>query len=192
MYQRIRKTTLPIAIVLFLLTCLSSYACKSQPKDQETNTPTDTQITDHPMVQDSSQADIVFLDEHRNEISLSDLKGKVVFINFWATWCPPCIREMPTIEKLKAQYTAKDPIVFLFVDVDNELDKSVAWMKKNQFNLPVFVAKTVIPNNFLASAIPATVILDKKGEIAAHIEGSRDYTSPEFKKAIDELLQENI
>lgn len=74
------------------------------------------------------------------------------------------------------------------VDVDNKIEKSTAFMKKNKYDLSVYVPAGNIPPNYLGSAIPTTVILDKSGDIIARIEGGRDYTSPEIIKALNELI----
>lgn len=131
--------------------------------------------------------DVVFLDENNKEVSLNALKGKVVFINFWATWCPPCRAELPSIHKLKQAFRDNNKIVFLFVDVDGNLAKSKAFMKKHKYDLPVYAPKGPIPSNFLGSAIPTTVIIDKKGKMVGHIEGSMDYNTKEVIKGLKDL-----
>src|SRR5690606_29413117 len=107
--------------------------------------------------------EVTFMDEDGKKVSLESLKGKVVFINFWATWCPPCIHEMPSINKLKQSFDADDEIIFLMVDVDGKLDKSTAFMEKNEYDLTVYAPESQIPSDFLGRAIPTTVILDKTG-----------------------------
>lgn len=138
-----------------------------------------------------SSAGVAFKDEDGNVVSLSSLKGKVVFINFWATWCPPCIYEMPSINDLKKSFSDRDDMVFLMVDVDNKIDQSVAFMRDNQYDLPVYVPASMIPSDFLAGAIPTTVILDKEGEMVARLEGGRDYTDPDLVQALNELVADN-
>lgn len=140
---------------------------------------------------DQTGNDVIFKDKDGKTVSLSSLKGKVVFINFWATWCPPCIQEMPTINELKGKYKGNDDIVFLMVDVDNKMEKSTAFMEKNKYDLPVYVPASNIPSEYLGSSIPTTVILDKSGDMIARIEGGRDYTSPEIIKVVNELVESN-
>lgn len=133
---------------------------------------------------------ITFQDGNGKIVALNDLKGKVVFINFWATWCPPCIAEMPSINELKAKFGENENIIFLMVDVDGKHKKSQAFMDKREFNLPVYIPHSEIPKEFLSGAIPTTVILDKKGAIAARIEGGRDYSKPEIVNALKQLIEE--
>lgn len=134
------------------------------------------------------EQEISFTDESGRIISLNSLKGKVVFINFWATWCPPCLEEMPSINKLKKGFKENDDIVFLMVDVDGNMTKSKAFMTKNKYDLQVYVPNGDIPSNYLGGAIPTTVILDKKGNMVNRIEGGRDYTSSEITEALNKLI----
>ncbi|HUI32579.1 MAG TPA: TlpA disulfide reductase family protein [Dysgonamonadaceae bacterium] len=133
---------------------------------------------------------ITFQDGNGKTIALNDLKGKVVFINFWATWCPPCIAEMPSINELKAKFNGNENIVFLMVDVDGKHKKAQAFMDKRKFDLPVYVPHSEIPKEYLGGAIPTTIILDKKGAIAARIEGGRDYSAPEILNGLKKLIAE--
>lgn len=137
----------------------------------------------------SDAADISFKDQRRDTLSLTSLEGKVVFINFWATWCPPCIHEMPSIDALKKSFDGNDNIIFLMVDVDNNIKQSTAFMEENNYDLPVYTPASIIPSSFLDGAIPTTVILDKRGNIAEHLEGGRDYGDPEIAQTLNELIE---
>lgn len=179
---------------IYIITAISLAACGNTDKNKENkvesgNTPTEEVATTEAPAPAAS--DISFKDKSGKTVSLSSLKGKVVFINFWATWCPPCIHEMPSINKLKQSFKDNDDIVFLMVDVDNKIEKSTAFMKDKGYDLPVYVPAGDIPQDYLGSAIPTTVILDKSGDMIARMEGGRDYTSPEIIKALNELVESN-
>ena len=133
---------------------------------------------------------VLFKDETGNVIDLSDLKGKVVFINFWATWCPPCIAEMPSINKLQEKFKDNEDFIVLMVDADNQLDKSIKFMSKRNYNLKVFTPASQIPTELLGNALPSTVILNKKGKTVFKHEGGADYTNQEFIKFLETLLKE--
>lgn len=179
---------------LFVITAISLAACGNTDKNKENkvesehSTTKEVGTTEAPV---STTSSLSFTDKDGKSVSLSSLKGKVVFINFWATWCPPCIQEMPTINELKGKYKGNDDIVFLMVDVDNKMEKSTAFMEKNKYDLPVYVPVSSIPSDYLGSSIPTTVILDKSGDMIARIEGGRDYTSPEIIKVVNELVDSN-
>ncbi|MFB2118560.1 TlpA family protein disulfide reductase [Parapedobacter sp. 2B3] len=133
---------------------------------------------------------VFFADGAGNRIDAANQAGKVVFINFWATWCPPCIAEMPSIDKLYDQFKDNDGIVFVIADVDNQYEKSKAFMSNRSLNLPVHVPAGEIPSQWLGGAIPTTLILDKKGQIAARHEGMADYSRPEVAEFIQALIAE--
>lgn len=138
----------------------------------------------------NGQTPVYFLDSTGQEIDAANQKDKVVFINFWATWCPPCIAEMPSIEKLADKFRDNDQVIFVMADVDKDLVKSGAFMTKRKLNLPVHVPAGAIPGHWLGSSIPTTIILDKNGMIAARHEGMADYSRQEVFDFINELLAE--
>ena len=140
-------------------------------------------------IEPTEASGISFTDENGKTVSLNSLKGKVVFINFWATWCPPCIHEMPSINDLKKSFAGNDNIAFLMVDVDNKIEQSTAFMKDNDYDLPVYTPASAIPSDYLGSAIPTTVILDKNGEMVGRMEGGRDYSDPRIINALKELIE---
>jgi thiol-disulfide isomerase/thioredoxin len=132
--------------------------------------------------------EISFKDGQGNQVSLSSLHGKVVFINFWATWCPPCIAEMPTINKLYSKFKNNEGIAFIMVDVDNDYAASKKFMDKHKFALPLYVPVGNIPSTFLTGSIPTTVIINKEGKMMLKHEGAANYANP----GVADLLQELI
>lgn len=124
----------------------------------------------------------------KQSLSLSELKGKVVFINFWATWCPPCIAEMPDIENLY-QEVKKEDIVFLMVSLDEIPEKARTFIQKKEFTFPVYFLAGSIPSEFESSAIPTTIVLSPKGEIVVHQEGMAQYNSTHFKEFLLSLKE---
>ncbi|WP_268224089.1 TlpA family protein disulfide reductase [Sinomicrobium oceani] len=138
----------------------------------------------------TEQEEVAFLDGNGTKILLDNLKGKVVFINFWATWCPPCRKEMPSIDQLKQQFGGEDSIVFLMVDVDGNYEKAKAFMDSHEYNLPVYIPDGRLPSGFIRGVVPTTVILDKQGEIAGQIEGGMDYGNPGMINALKKLIAE--
>lgn len=130
---------------------------------------------------------VVFKDGNGTTIDVSKQKGKVLFINFWATWCPPCIQEMPSINKLKKQFDEKD-ILFLMVDVDDNYKRSSKFMANRKYNLDVYTAVSEIPREFLSGSIPTTVIIDKEGKVVGHHEGGADYMHPEIIQFLKQLI----
>ncbi|HEY0899100.1 MAG TPA: TlpA disulfide reductase family protein [Sphingobacteriaceae bacterium] len=158
----------------------------TQPGSQLAVAPTDPQPA--PSSEEAPLApSVVFKDGAGKTIDISKQKGKVIFINFWATWCPPCVAEMPSIDKLKAEINNKD-LLFLMVDVDDNYKKSSKFMTSNKYNLPVYTPASEIPQSFLSGAIPTTIIIDKEGRVMGRHEGAGDYSRPEVIKFFKDLL----
>ncbi|OYX85009.1 MAG: thioredoxin [Flavobacteriales bacterium 32-34-25] len=141
------------------------------------------------LVSNSQQTpDLKLKDENGKTISLKSLKGKVVFINLWATWCPPCIQEMPSINELSNTFKDNQDVVFLMVDVDGKIEKSKEWMKSKKFDLPVYVPDGEISRELFSGSIPTTIIVDKQNNIIARQVGGADYSSKEVVDMIKKLL----
>lgn len=130
---------------------------------------------------------IVFKDSAENSVNLSDLKGKVVFINFWATWCPPCRAEMPSIEHLYQQFKNDNDVVFLMVDVDNNYINAKKFMDRKNYTLPVYTMGSSVPKNLMSGTIPTTLILDKKGQLVFKQEGATDFTNKDIQNYLKTL-----
>jgi len=133
----------------------------------------------------TSLPNITFQNTNGQILNLSDQKGKVILMNFWATWCPPCIAEMPSINELYEKLKKNKNIVFIMVDADHDFNKSVPFMNKHQFTLPLYEANSEMPENLLGGSIPTTVIFDKNGQLVFRHEGAGDYSSA---KVADYLL----
>ena len=133
---------------------------------------------------------VFFSDGEGNRIDAANQRGKVVFVNFWATWCPPCIAEMPSIEKLYRQFKDDDRVVFVLADVDRQYEKSKRFMDRRNLKLPVHLPTGQIPAEWLGRSIPTTLILDKQGRIVARHEGMADYSRTEVADFIRALIAE--
>lgn len=120
------------------------------------------------------------LDQTGKKVSLEDLKGKVVFINFWATWCGPCIAEMPSIQKLYDQFKDNDEVVFVILEAEGNKVKAAKFMENKKLTLPVYYPSGNIPQEFFRGRLPTTVILDKQGNIAHTTEGMADYSGQDI------------
>lgn len=123
-------------------------------------------------------------------INVSELKGKVVFINFWASWCPPCRAEFPSIQKFYEKYKGNIEIVFLTVNLDEDLAKGKLYLEKEKFTIPFLIPNGDIPTEYFSGSLPTTVVLDKTGKIRMHHSGMADYSKDSFYEEIDQLLKE--
>lgn len=126
------------------------------------------------------------VDENGRSYNFNDAKGKVVFINFWATWCPPCIAEMPSMEKLYRDY--KNEVVFLFVSNENQ-EVISKFKEKHDYEFIVHGALTANPVQLETTSIPRTFVLDKQGHIVIDKGGAADWNSNSVRKLLDDLLR---
>lgn len=135
--------------------------------------------------------DFTLPDLNGKQISLSDYKGKVVLLNFWATWCPPCRLEMPTIEKAYQKYKTKGFEV-LAVSVDAGPKSAIQhFLQELDLSFQVLLDPDMETlRTFRSSALPTTVVIDRRGNIRWRELGYRDWTDPESMKLITGLLGE--
>ncbi|ALL04037.1 thioredoxin [Pedobacter sp. PACM 27299] len=138
-------------------------------------------------IQSESLAGVRFKDAAGKVVDLGDLKGKVIFINFWATWCPPCLAEMPSVNKLYEQFKADDGVVFIMVDADSDFPKAKKYMDRKGYQMPVYAVASRIPQQLFAGSLPTTVVLDKHGRLSYHEVGAADYGNKKFVDFIKQL-----
>ncbi|RNL49667.1 TlpA family protein disulfide reductase [Pedobacter jejuensis] len=130
---------------------------------------------------------IKFSNSKGEVIDLGELNGKVVFLNFWATWCPPCRAEFPSINKLYTQFKNDPNVVFIFVDADGDLVKSNKYMADKKFELPVYKVETAVPKEIFENSLPTTIIFDKQGRISFKHEGVANYADKKFTEFLNKL-----
>ena len=125
-------------------------------------------------------------DEAGTVFDFENAKGKVVLINFWATWCPPCIAEMPSMQALYNDY--QDKVVFLFVTGDwySDINK---FLDKHKYTFKVYRPVSSSPSLFDVSSIPRTFLIDKSGNIVIDESGAANWNSEKVRTTIDGLLK---
>ena len=131
--------------------------------------------------------DLKFKDQSGKIITLNELKGKVVFLNFWATWCPPCLAEMPSINKLYTKYKNDADVVFIMLDADNDFAKANNYMTKKNYLIPVYQLASNVSDQIFAGSLPTTVVFDKQGRLSFRHEGAASYHDKKFTDFIDKL-----
>ena len=118
--------------------------------------------------------------------NLRQFKGKVVLVNQWASWCPPCLAEMPGLQALY-QKTDTAKVAFVLISLDANPNKARALLKRKGYTLPVFFPAAPLPAPFDSPSIPSTVILTPSGRVADRHDGMADYDTPEFRAALEKL-----
>lgn len=121
-----------------------------------------------------------------NSYNLNEAKGKVILVNMWATWCPPCIAEMPSLQALYNDYG--DKIEFILVSNESQ-DVITSFLKKKNYNFKTYRSSTVPPRTFNVKSIPRTFLLDRKGQIIIDESGAANWNSKKVRETIDELLK---
>jgi len=122
---------------------------------------------------------------------LSDLRGKVVILNFWASWCPPCLEETPSLNTLQEAIVPKGGMV-LGISVDEDKDAYQKFLADNHVVFPTYddtSKKTA--TQYGTSMFPETFLIDRQGRLARKIVGPQDWQSPELMRSIDVLLNQN-
>ena len=124
-------------------------------------------------------------------VSLEQLKGKVVFLNIWATWCGPCREEMPSMETLYDELRPNRDFVMLAVSQDTKGRLVVApYVEKNGYHFKVLLdPENQVGEAYDVSGVPETFIIDREGRIVAHHMGAFDWSRPDVKDALKELLE---
>ncbi len=126
-------------------------------------------------------------DMEGNQILFSSLNEKPVFLNFWATWCPPCVAELPGIIDLYKEYKGK----VNFVLVSNESrSKVIEFARKNNFDQDLFYRNTSLPSDFSSQSIPTTFIIDKNGVVVVSEKGAARWNSDRIEDVLNKLISD--
>jgi thiol-disulfide isomerase/thioredoxin len=128
-----------------------------------------------------------------NVVHVEELKGKVIFLNLWATWCGPCRVEMPSIEALYNSVD-KDKVVFLMLSLDTpqNFNKVVKYVDDKGFSFPVYVVDKGLTEQLQVPSIPTTFVIGKDGKIKRKEVGAANYDTPKFKEFLNSLSEQKI
>jgi cytochrome c biogenesis protein CcmG, thiol:disulfide interchange protein DsbE len=122
---------------------------------------------------------------------LSDLKGKVVVLNFWASWCPPCLEETQSLNRLQEDISQRGGVV-LGVSVDEDAAAYQKFLDDNHVVFPTYRdGSKKSAADYGTSMFPETYLIDRNGRLARKIVGPQDWQSPEIMGSIDVLLSQN-
>jgi thiol-disulfide isomerase/thioredoxin len=132
-----------------------------------------------------------FRDQYGNEVTLADYEGKVVVLNFWATWCPPCRAEMPSIDRLSAEMGGDDVAVLALSTDRFDVERVVAFFEEiNVENLRVLQdRKGAVARRAGVLGLPVTVILDRQGREIARVQGEAEWDSADVKAIITRVVE---
>lgn len=136
--------------------------------------------------------DFTLPDLNGTRVSLADFRGKVILLNIWATWCLPCVEEMPSMEKLHREMQGEDFII-LAVSIDNAgTEVVIPFVEKHDLSFTVLVdRKATVKSLFQATGVPESIIIDQQGIILEKVIGARNWASSEILGYFRSLIQRN-
>lgn len=122
------------------------------------------------------------------QVSFQEFEGKVIFLNLWATWCGPCIAEMPNINDLYNDINNED-IVFVMLSLDDDPEKAKKFIERKGFNFPVFTPAGNFPSIYQTGSIPTTHVISPEGYIVFSKKGTANYDTEKFKKFLENQVK---
>ena len=133
--------------------------------------------------------DFTLPDQKGDLVRLSDLKGNVILVNVWATWCPPCVYEMPSMEKLYQQFKT-EKFKILAISIDSVGEKAVVpFMKKHNLTFQTLIDPAgTVRTAYGIYSIPQSFIIDKQGHLAKKIIGPIDWAAPDIIRYFKDLI----
>ncbi|MCX2839214.1 TlpA disulfide reductase family protein [Salinimicrobium sp. MT39] len=130
--------------------------------------------------------DLNLVNSKGEKVNMEQFRGKVIFLNFWATWCPPCIAEMPGINKLY-QDVKDDNVEFIMLSVDQNFEKAKKFKDRKGYGFEIYKAAGPIPQMYSTRSIPTTYVIDADGNLALTHLGMGDFDTKDFKQFLTEL-----
>ena len=170
-----------VLVLIFIIMSFSVFAAKSNKKE------------------DVKMPNIVLYDQYGKKHNIEEYKGKVVVINFWATWCGYCVQEMPEFEKVYKEFGSnKKDVIILGVagpkskenqnNVDVEKDKVISFLKKKNITYPTLMDETGKSfDDYKVRALPMTYVINKDGYLEGFVSGA--ITAEQLRKAVNETLK---
>lgn len=131
--------------------------------------------------------DMKLVDPDGEILDLQSLKGKTIFMNYWATWCPPCVAEMPSIHGLYEKVNEDPNIVFLMISEDKQMSTATRWIKRKGFSFPIYKLASPIADVYETGVVPTTFVISPEGKIVVAKTGMANYNSRRFVKLMKKL-----
>lgn len=130
--------------------------------------------------------DFSLVNSKGEKVNMKQYEGKVIFLNVWATWCPPCIAEMPGINKLY-QEVKDDNVEFIMLSVDQNFEKAKKFRSNKGFEFEIYRAAGPVPQMYSSRSIPTTYVIDADGNLALTHLGMGDFDTKDFKQFLKKL-----
>lgn len=124
-----------------------------------------------------------------NRVSLADQRGKIVLVDFWATWCGPCLQELPHIQRLHEEYGGRG-LVVLAISTDSQTEKVFPFVEKEGYTFPVLYADSQVQGAYGVRGIPAVYLIDRQGVMRFQKVGFGPGGEEQLIEEVEKLLQE--
>lgn len=135
----------------------------------------------------AASMDFFFADESGKVQSLAEYSGDVIFMNIWATWCPPCIAEMPSIHALYQAMDGEKDVTFLLISMDEDFNKAKEFMQTRGFDLPIYHFRSRSKEHYDSQSIPTTYVISRDGKMMMEKRGLAKYDTQNFIAFMREL-----
>jgi len=134
----------------------------------------------------SEEYNLLLEDMNGNTVQLADYSKETIFLCFWATWCPPCRAEMPSVQKLYDKYGKK---IKIFLITNEERTKVENYLNEFGYDLPVYFQKSATSGVLDVSSLPTSFLISNSGQIIVHKRGAANWNSRQFRKQLDSILK---
>ncbi len=128
------------------------------------------------------------VDESGQQVRLEQFGDKPIFINFWATWCAPCLAEMPSIAELQKEFGQE--VHFVFISYE-DFTKTIPLLREKQWDFKTYVPANQEPKILQSNSLPTTFIIDKHGKIVVRETGNKKWSGNSVKELLRELIKQN-
>ncbi|CAH0999065.1 Thiol-disulfide oxidoreductase ResA [Neolewinella maritima] len=136
--------------------------------------------------------DFRMVDPAGQVVNASELTGKVVFLNLWASWCAPCLAEMPNIHALWQDYAEDDRIAFVLLNTEDELTKGLAYVGRHGYGFPVYRLLGGLPEELRTGTLPTTYVISPAGQVVLEHRGMGQYDTRKVRDLLDRLLNDRV
>jgi len=157
-----------LASNILIIICMSAFMASCRDSDKNEELP-------------KASYDMELENSKGERVSMEEFKGKVIFMNVWATWCAPCIEEMPTIQNLY-KGVEKERYRFIMLSMDQDFEKAIEFRNKNAYDFEIYRLLGPMPAIYHTKLIPTTFVIDSAGNLVLQHDGMGKFDSPQFKQ----------
>ena len=146
----------------------------------------------HPDAEEATkpiEGHLSFISKDGRVMSLEEKRGKVLFVNLWASWCPPCLAEMPNINELYKDYVDHPSVEFLMISMEDDFERSKAMVAKKGYDFPIYHLQSMRLVNLYNGIIPTSFIVSKEGKVIMQHEGMADYDNESTRDILKNALE---